>query len=105
MQTFSFLPPLNLVGEGKWLLAVTSFESSNSVFNSTNENNSFSITTPGHWSSRGGAETINKLKKLLKLRSENDIELHVKEVEKRGKKIKKDTRNMNYLTLILKKMK
>ena len=82
---------------------MTSFEASNSVFNLTNENNSFSITTPGHWSSRGGAETINKLQKLLKLRSENDIKVHVKEVERRGKKIKKDTRNMNYLTLILKK--
>ena len=51
MQTFSFNPPINLVEEGKWLLALTSFETTNSVLNITNENNSFSITTPGHWSS------------------------------------------------------
>ena len=32
MQTFSFNPPINLVEEGKWLLGVTSFEFTNSVF-------------------------------------------------------------------------
>ena len=88
METFSFSPPINLVEEGKWLLAVTCFETTNSVFNITNENNSFSITAMGHWSSRGRAETIYKLQKLLELRSENDIQLHVKEVEKRGNLIK-----------------
>ena len=41
MQTFSFTPPRNLLEEGKWLLAVTSFECTNSVFDITNENNSF----------------------------------------------------------------
>ena len=61
MQTFSFDPPINLVEERKWLSAVISFEATNSVFKITNENNSFSFTTPGHWSSRGGAETIYKL--------------------------------------------
>ena len=30
MQTFSFSPPINLFEEGKWLLAVTSFEATNS---------------------------------------------------------------------------
>ena len=48
MQTFSFNPPINLV-EGKWLLGVSSFECTNSVFNITDENNSFSINIPGHW--------------------------------------------------------
>ena len=47
MQTFSFSPPINLVEEDKWLLAVSSFECTNSVFNITNENNSFSIIIPG----------------------------------------------------------
>ena len=51
------------------------------------ENNSFSITIPGLWSSRDGAETINRLQKLLTLRSEKDIELHVEEVRKRGNQI------------------
>ena len=32
-------------------------------------------------------ENFNKLKKLLELRSQNDIELHVKEIEKRGTRI------------------
>ena len=48
IETFSFSPPINLVEEGKWLLAVTSFEVTNSVFNITDENNSFAITIPGH---------------------------------------------------------
>ena len=33
MQSFSFSPPINLAEEGKWLLGVTSFECTNSVFN------------------------------------------------------------------------
>ena len=49
MQILSFNPPINLVEEGKWLLAVSSFERTFSVFNLTNENNSISITIPGHW--------------------------------------------------------
>ena len=63
MEYFSFSPPINLVEEGKRLLAVTSFEVTNSVFNITNENNSFSLTIPVQWSSRIGAETIYKLQK------------------------------------------
>ena len=84
MENFSFNPPINLAEEGKWLLAVTSFETTNSVFNITKENNSFSISTPGHWSSEDGEELINELNKLLELRSENDIELHVEQVGKRA---------------------
>ena len=34
-----------------------------------------------------GEEIINKLKKILELRSETDIDLHVKDVEKRGTRI------------------
>ena len=40
MQTFSFDPPIILVEGGKWLLAVTPFEATNSVFNTSKENNS-----------------------------------------------------------------
>ena len=29
MKTFSFIPPINLLAEGKWLLAVTSFKATN----------------------------------------------------------------------------
>ena len=85
MQTFSFNPPINLVEEGKWLLAVSSFECTNSVFNITNENNSFSITIPIRWESKSAEKTIDELNKIVELKS---LELHVQEVRKRGNKIK-----------------
>ena len=85
MQTFSFNPPINLVEEDKWLLAVSSFECTNSVFNITNENNSFSIIIPGHYQNKSDEKTIDNLNKLLELES---LELHVEEVKKRGNEIK-----------------
>ena len=69
MQTFSFSPPINLVEKGKWLLAVSSFQCTNSVFNKTNDNNGFSITIPGHSESKSAEKTIDELNKLLELRS------------------------------------
>ena len=87
-QTFSFNPPTNLVEEGKWLLEITSFETTISVFNTTNENNRFSITIEGHWCSKGGVKTNHKLQKLLQLRSKIDIKLHVVKVVKRGNQMK-----------------
>ena len=84
MQTFSFNPPINLAEEEKWLPAVTSFECTNSVFNITNENNSFSIIIQGHWNSKSAEQTIDELNKLIDLRSENDIELHTEQVRKKG---------------------
>ena len=83
MQTFSFSPPVNLVEEGKWLLAVGSLGCTKSVFNITHENKSFSITIPGHWNTISAKKTNDELNKRLELRSQNDIELHVKDVEKR----------------------
>ena len=88
LETFSFSPPINLAEEGKWLLAVTPFEATNSVFDMNHENNSFSISTQGHWSSRGDAETNNELRELLRLREQNDIDLHSEEVGKIGNQIK-----------------
>ena len=85
MQTFSFNPPINLLEEGKWLLAVSSFECVNSVFNITDENNSFSIIIPGHYQNESDEKTIDDLNKLLELKS---LELHVEEVRKRGNIIK-----------------
>ena len=35
METFSFNPPINLSEEGNWLTAVSTFEATNSVSNST----------------------------------------------------------------------
>ena len=85
MQTFSFNPPLNLVEEGKWLLAVSSIECTNSVFNITNENNSFSIIIPGHYKTEFAEKVINDLNELYELKS---LELHVEKVRERGNKIK-----------------
>ena len=62
MQTFSFSPPILLVEEGKWLLAVTSSEATKNVFIITNENNSFSISKAGHWIAENAQQTIDKLK-------------------------------------------
>ena len=58
---------------------------SNSVFNITNENNSFSTIIPGHYQNESDEITIDNLNNLLELKS---LELHVKEVKKRGNKIK-----------------
>ena len=69
IETFSFHPSINL-SEGKWLLAVFSFEATSSVFNITDENNLFSITTPGHWQTKSAKKTINELNTLLELRSQ-----------------------------------
>ena len=102
MQVFSSSPPINLIREGKWLLGVTSLECRNSVSNITNENNSSSILTPGIWQTESVEKTIDELNNLLKLRY---LELHVKEVRKRGKKIKMVTNILNYQTLMLEKMK
>ena len=52
MQTFPFNPAINLVEEVKWLIGVSSFECTNSVFNITNKNSFFSIIVPGHWESK-----------------------------------------------------
>ena len=85
MQTFSFNPSINLVEEGKWLMAISLFDCTNSVFNTTNENNSFSIFIPGHYQNKSDEKTIDDLNKLLEGKS---LELHVEEVRKRRKKIK-----------------
>ena len=70
------------------MLAVTAFETTNSVFIITNENDSFSISTRIYWISNGGSETFFKLRELIKLREGIDIELHFEEVRKKGNQIK-----------------
>ena len=84
-QTFSFNPPTNLVEEGKWLLGVTSLGCTNSVFNITIENNSFSMIIPVHYQNKSAEKTIDELKKLLDLKS---LELNIEEFRKRGNKTK-----------------
>ena len=46
MQTVAFNPQINLVEEGRWLLAVSSFECTNTVFIITNENNHYRRPLP-----------------------------------------------------------
>ena len=81
MQTFMFNPPIKLVEEGKWLEAVSSFECTNSIFNITNENNSFSMIIPGHYQNKSDEKTIDDLNELLEPKS---LELHVEKVRKKG---------------------
>ena len=88
MQTFSFNPPIQLFEGGKLLLGMTNFEPTNSVFNITNENNSFSFTISGQWNFKSAGKTIDELIKLIELSSQKASELHVKEVRKKGDKIK-----------------
>ena len=66
------------------VIAVTSFEATNSVLNITVKNTSFSFLSPSYWNPVGGKEPNNKLKKILEVRSQNDIQLHGKCFEKRG---------------------
>ena len=97
METLCFSPTLNLIEDGKWFLAVTSFEATNSVFNITDENNSFSIGTLGYSRLPNFLPDgiIDTLKEFLKFRSQNDIELHVKQVEKRRTRIKIENTGYN----------
>ena len=83
--TFLFNPPTKLIEEGKCLLAISSFECTNSIFNFTNKNNSFSIFMPGHYQTESAEKIIDDLNILIELAS---LELHVKEVRKRGDKLK-----------------
>ena len=84
LKAFFFSQPLNLFEGEKWLLAETSFAATSFVFIINHENNSSSITIPGYWTSTGGAETIAEVQNLLSSKSEDDFELHVEKVRRRG---------------------
>ena len=84
MQTISFNPLINLLEEGKWLLAVSSFECTNSVYSITNDNISLSLNIPNHYQTESAEKTIDELNKLLELRSQNGTELHVEQVRIEG---------------------
>ena len=88
MQTSSFNPPIKLSEQDKCLLSVSSFETTNYVFHLAAENNSFSISIPGHRKSKSAEKTIDELNKLLTLTSENYSELRVGEVRKIGQQRK-----------------
>ena len=83
MQTFSINPLVNLVGECNWLLGVTSLECKNSVFNISDETNSFGVTILGHWATNLAEKTIDELNNILELRSQSVIELQVEQSRKK----------------------
>ena len=62
---------------------MSSFECTNSVFNITNENNSFAINISGPWENKSAKKTFDELNNLLELKS---LDLHLKEVRKKGSK-------------------
>ena len=62
---------------------MSSFQTTNFVFNITNENNSFSITIPGHWNFKIAEKTIDELNIIVELRSQIDTDLHVEQVRKK----------------------
>ena len=66
---------------------MTSFDATNSVFDITDENNTFTDSKTRYWSPEYGEEPNTQLNKFLELRSEYDIELNVKEKEKRSTRI------------------
>ena len=66
LENSSFSPPINLIEEGKWLMAVTSFEATKSVFNISIENKSFSITIPGHWETKSAEKSFDDLNKTIR---------------------------------------
>ena len=97
-ETFSFSPPINLIEEGNWMIAVTFFEATNSVFKTTKQYNSFSTTIPGHWNTKSLGKTTDELDNLLELRSQNATELHVKQVSEKGIGLIKDqSSNLEFL--------
>ena len=64
------------------LLRLTLFDCTNSVFNITNENNSFSISITGHWQNKSDDIPVNELNRLLELRSQCDFDLQFEQVRK-----------------------
>ena len=56
----------------------------------TDENKKFSITTAGHWSSKTAEKAIDEPNESLLLRSEVDIDLHAKQVTKKGSNLIND---------------
>ena len=74
-----------MVEEDKWLLAVSSFECTTSVFNINDDNSSFSIFIQGHRETEFAEKIIDEVNRRLELKS---LELHVNEVRERGNKIK-----------------
>ena len=58
LHKFSFNPPIILLEEAKWLLFVSSFECTNSVYNINDENNSFAINIPGHYQTESAEKNL-----------------------------------------------
>ena len=66
---------------------MTSFNTTNSAFVITDENNTFTDSKPSYWSPQNGEERITQQNKILELRTKKDIDLNVKEVEEGSTRI------------------
>ena len=80
MDIFPFSLLKKFTEDGKWLLAVNSYEVANSILNITDGNICFSFLTPGFLSD---PESTEQLREILELRSQIYTELSVKGVEGR----------------------
>ena len=59
LEIFPFSTSINFSDEGKWVLKVTSFEATTSVFIINHKNNSFSTLTLNYWTPEGDDEVIH----------------------------------------------
>ena len=82
IENFAISPPMNFFEGRKGLLSVTSFGATNPVFNLTDKNNSFSLSTSSYWTPNVAEKTFDQINEILGLRSQNDIEIFVNEVAK-----------------------
>ena len=73
METFSLSSRIILFEAGRWQKAVNSFRAITSVFNLTDENNTFSFTSPGQRFPPRSVGNVEGVKKLIQLRSQKDI--------------------------------
>ena len=97
MEIISINPSEKFSKGRKWLLAVTFFEATNCIFKIIDENNSFSIGKTGDWRMPNYLPDgiFVETKNLIELRSQNDIELQVKEVKSGGTRKKIENRMYN----------
>ena len=80
MNAFSFIPTRNL--EGDWQLVVPRFQAYTTIIETIDDNANFTVSTPGYCLDKR-AENVEKLNESLDLKSQNDFELQLLQVEDR----------------------
>ena len=74
---------------------MTSFETTNSFFNIIDEIKTLLFSTPNQWLPEGSREIVDKISDISMLKSENSIELNIREIEKRGRKMERLGHNLD----------